>query len=113
MKEYIDREGIKESLRESYVALNEIYKGLTTDIEKRLCGAQLGAFMEAIIRIKDFPAADVVEVVRCKDCKLSRELNKSEREIWVDGVRKCNARDRYVWPYEFCYDGTEGRANDR
>ena len=49
MAEYIEREAIKQALRNAHIYLNE------EDI--------------AVIEIEDIPAADVQPVVRCKDCK--------------------------------------------
>lgn len=68
-KEYIDREALKEDLKESYNSLKMIYDSLAYGEHKLLCERELMAFIEAILRVKDAPAADVVEVVRCKDCK--------------------------------------------
>ena len=34
------------------------------------------------------PPADVVEVVRCKDCVYSREMDKYKREIYLKGSDK-------------------------
>lgn len=39
--------------------------------------------------IDSISAADVTPVVRCKDCKYSRPLNKSEKERFVEGVLMC------------------------
>jgi hypothetical protein len=62
MAEYIEREAILESLRESHKALKEIYKGLKFPVEKQIASAQLTTFIECILRVKNAPAADVVEV---------------------------------------------------
>ena len=80
-KEYIEREALKQDLKESYDRLREIYYGLTYDEDKQICAGQLTTFTEAILRVKDAPAADVVEVVRCKDCKWYSELACGEREL--------------------------------
>ena len=68
-KEYIEREALKADLQESYEGLKNIYKVLKHDEERRIAEAQLAVITEAILRVKDAPAGDVVEVVRCKDCK--------------------------------------------
>ena len=68
-KEYIEREALKEDLKESYDRLREIYYGLTYDEDKQICAGQLTTFTDAILRVKEAPAADVVEVVRCRECK--------------------------------------------
>ena len=57
------------------------------------------------------PAADVAEVVRCKDCEFSRELTKTEKRIWLDECRACESpeasQDGYliVFPEHFCSYG--------
>ena len=57
MAEYIEREAV-------VMELNKTYDNMNAMGAQFYCG-----FMNAVHRIKDFPAADVVEVVRCKDCK--------------------------------------------
>ena len=68
MAEYIEREALLDGLRESRKALQEICKGLKFPIEKQICDAQILTFQECILRVKEHPTADVVPVVRCKDC---------------------------------------------
>lgn len=65
-KEYIEREALKEDLMESYNRLRMIYDSLAVGEKKLLCERELTAFSEAILRVKAAPAADVVEIVRCK-----------------------------------------------
>ena len=56
-------------------------------------------------------APDVVEVVRCKDCKHTRERNDYEKQYLVDGVLICTSPDvaddcwQAVWPEHFCSYG--------
>lgn len=38
---------------------------------------------------EDFENEDVVNVVRCKDCKYSRELDKYERRLYLDSCVGC------------------------
>ena len=61
-KEYIEREALKEDLKESYDRLRAIYDSLTYDEDKQICAGQLTTFIEAILRVKDAPAADVTPV---------------------------------------------------
>ena len=61
-KEYIEREALKEDLKESYERLRAIYDSLTYNEDKQICAGQLTTFTEAILRVKEAPAADVVEV---------------------------------------------------
>lgn len=37
----------------------------------------------------NLPAADVVEVVRCKDCVFSRELDEYEKKLYLDNCVGC------------------------
>lgn len=62
MADFIEREALKVDLQESYNRLRTIYDGLTHDEDKQLCAGQLTTFTEAILRVKEAPAADVVEV---------------------------------------------------
>ena len=71
MAEYIEREPLLESLRESYETLKLIRNELKYEKAIALEDAQLITFMECILRVKEQPTADVVPVVRCKDCKYS------------------------------------------
>ena len=61
-KEYIEREALKEDLKESYERLRAIYDSLTYNEDKQICAGQLTTFTEAILRVKEAPAADVAEV---------------------------------------------------
>lgn len=53
------------------------------------------------------PAADVVPVVRCKDCRNHRELNRKDRleSGYAEGVLWCMNRSDGVWADGFCSDG--------
>ena len=89
MKEYIEREALKADLQESYEGLKNIYKVLKHDEERRICEAQLAVITEAILRVKDAPAADVVEVrhgrwikssfpdiYQCSHCKMPTKMDE-------------------------------------
>lgn len=98
MAEYIEREALLDSLRESRKALQEICKGLKFPVEKQICDAQILTFMECILRVKEQPTADVVEVVRCKDCrhfdgegclKTHGELEPNPTDYCSYGERRC------------------------
>lgn len=62
MAEYIEREALLDGLRKSRKALQEICKGLKFPVEKQICDAQVLTFQECILRVKEHPTADVVEV---------------------------------------------------
>lgn len=53
------------------------------------------------------PTIDAVVVVRCKDCKSCRELNREDRneEAYAEGVLWCTNQSDGVWPDDFCSYG--------
>ena len=79
LKRLIDADPVYEDLRKSYEELKSIRDTLTQHEDIQICNAQLITFQEALIRIKDAPTVDAVEVVRCKDCK-----HYNKREIRCD-----------------------------
>ena len=87
-----------------------------------------GAFIEAVKDIPmwgsvaamladSIPAADVIEVVRCKDCELSRDLTKAEKRIWLNKCHVCENPEApqsgymIVFPEDYCSLGKR-RGND-
>lgn len=46
--------------------------------------------------------ADLVEVVRCKDCKYSRPRNKSEKNIYFEDVLICESCEMADEPCAVC-----------
>lgn len=100
MDEYIEREALAEDLRGSYEELRKIYNGLRYDEERRICSSELTSFMECIIRVKEAPTADVVEVRHgswkrlpfgmffCSEC---RELQKKRRFL-PNYCHQCGAK---------------------
>lgn len=105
-KEYIEREALLDDLRESYHELIEIYNGLTYDVDKTACRAELSAFIECILRVKGFPAADVVEGVRCKDCKFWEKQQDS-----LQG--RCCLNNIYPTGYWHCANGERSENGDK
>jgi hypothetical protein len=101
MAEYIEREPLLESLRESYETLKLIRNELKYEKAIALEDAQLITFMECILRVKEQPTADVVEVVRCKDCKFYEPYKKPVEDF--DG--ECIARDCETDETDFCNYG--------
>ena len=66
--------------------------------------------------IKDMPTVDAVEVVRCKDCLHSRELNKYEKQLYLDECIGCtyhslSYQDSIMMGDDFCSYG-ERRNSD-
>ena len=90
-------------------ALIEILKAKSkTDYEMGLYNH--GALTDSFIRfVGRYPSADVVEVVRCKDCAYRR---------YVDGadIYKCDRRGFYseeVKPTDYCSYGERREENER
>ena len=88
---------------------------LESYFEKRLTN-QPELFGWLFARIADTPTVDMVEVVRCKDCKHQRERNQHEKEYLIEGVLICIhpevSEDCWaaVFPTHFCSYGE--RKND-
>lgn len=61
-----------------------------------------GAVMDFMVLVSSIPAADVVEVVRCKDCRHSETC--PDRILW------CNECNMLAEPDGYCYRGE--RRND-
>lgn len=53
------------------------------------------------------PTVDAAPVVRCKECKHCRELNRKDRieEAYADGVLWCTNQSDGVWPDDYCSYG--------
>ena len=95
-KEYMEREAALE-------------KGIEVEHhDPELSGVVLHRYIKEI-DLKDIPAADVVEVVRCRECLCYTPVD--------DNTGKCvflNGKHQYVVPDGYCYLGElkEGADND-
>ena len=60
------------------------------------------------------PTVDAVPVVRCKDCKHCRELNRKDlvEEAYADGVLWCMNQSDGVWPDDYCSYGERRGGED-
>ena len=101
-KEYIEREALKEDLKESYERLRAIYDSLTYNEDKQICAGQLTTFTEAILRVKEAPAADVVLVRherwekhgskwQCTGCKVLMSIDGTPQENLLYYCPNCGA----------------------
>jgi len=93
MAEYIERSAaVKAVLRERSPA-NSVAQNRKLSIIQR--------------DLLTIPAADVVVVTRCKDCRNHRELNRKDRleSGYAEGVLWCMNRSDGVWADGFCSDG--------
>ena len=90
MSEYIKREGVVELFKR--IAYDDWNQGAST--------SWATAYSEAAEIIRDIPAADVVEVVRCEDCRWGRKVC-GNIECWTD----INAPPEYHGYEWFCPNG--------
>ena len=103
MARYVDVKDYRKLFDEEYKKIRKLISEGKTHLDnlaEGFCGAS---------RVIDrMPAADVVEVVRCKDCKYSRERNEDERQYLVEGVLICTSVEATdecwnpVYPSHFC-----------
>lgn len=87
MPRYIDAEQLKNYIQDTTAS----FSSLTQQPEHIVTKAYLLAIKHVIQHIDHAPTADVVEVVRCKDCRNRIEKN------WA----KCHGRN----PNDFCSYG--------
>ena len=66
MAEYIDRDELVESIEYSIGTLKKHYNGNPTQM--------VDAYKNVLYRVKNMRTADVVEAVRCKNCKYAEHL---------------------------------------
>ena len=64
--------------------------------------------------VEESPTVDAVPVVRYKDCKHCRELNRKDRieEAYADGVLWCTNQSDGVWPDDYCSYGERRGGED-
>ena len=72
--------------------------------------------MRLIGEIDDAPTVDAVHVVRCKDCLHSRELNKYEKQLYLDECVGCtyhslSYQDSIMMGDDFCSYGERREAD--
>ena len=72
-------------------------------------------FKSAISSMPESAVADVVPVVRCKDCRYSRPRIAVEKEVLRENVVICTAiNSEYItkWEDDFCSDGVHKEASN-
>lgn len=77
-KEYLEREPILKQIRAEGVSLLE-QEGRRTN--------EVLAYGHCFGIVDSAPAADVVEVVRCKDCRWSRTNKKDDADVYYCDLR--------------------------
>ena len=105
----ISRKALLEDLRESINWLHKIYGGLEYEDEKRICSAEIATFTEVGMRVKDAPAVDAVEVVRCEKCMYRWKYLMCPMFFYCQETGK--ARD-FTRDNGFCHKGVKKDAVD-
>jgi hypothetical protein len=96
MAEYIEREALREAFIKHFDAVYDDGKLVFSD---HICTAE---DCEDILKlVAELPTADVVPVVRCKDCKFYEPYKKPVEDF--DG--ECIARDCETDETDFCNYG--------
>lgn len=105
MARYIDADELLKRLEDKRLIFEE-----GTPVEE-VVAEQISALAEAI---EEAPAADVVEVVRCKDCKYTMELNIVEKQIYPKATKMCMLAlaNKPVQDNDFCQYGERKESND-
>ena len=99
MADYINREKLLEHIKD--VPTWEIDdKGVhDTKYPKGMFDCE-----DVVSSIENAPAADVEYVIRCKDCKYSRELNHEDpkERQFIEGCVWCMTWEYGVFPDDYC-----------
>lgn len=96
LKKYIERETYSKALKD----LISDSDGRTNYEKGYIRG--LATANGILLDENQTPTADVVEVVRCKDCKYSRPRNKSEKNIYFEDVLICESCEMADEPCAVC-----------
>ena len=106
-----------------YINVDEVERIIRNDVPLKLlmtnslnCAVKNGIEIAKIIYEKAKPA-DVVEVVRCKDCVHSREMSKYEKEIYLENCIGCTMHsksyhDAIMKDDDFCSYGERKTDNE-
>lgn len=101
MAQYIDREAAVKLLRNQALEALE-YSNTECEVLSSVAD-----------ELEDFPPADVVPVVRCKDCRYSRPRIAAEKTVLRENVVICTAiSSEYItkWEDDFCSEGVRKEA---
>lgn len=110
----IDADALKEKLLKERDAIpltcTERY-GFGVEFPNHHGQSMRGGIKKALRCMEQTPTIDAVPVVRCLECKHTREKNEYEKNYLVEGVLICTSPDvsddcwSAVWPDHFCYYG--------
>lgn len=108
MAKYIDLEALVNWLK--HIPLKDLSDG------QGLCRVIMeDDFKSAISSMPESAVADMVPVVRCKDCRYSRPRIAVEKEVLRENVVICTAiSNEYItkWEDDFCSDGVHKEASN-
>ena len=108
MKKYIDLEALVDWLK--HIPLKDLSDG------QGLCRVIMeDDFKAAISSLPESAVADMVPVVRCKDCRYSRPRIAVEKEVLRENVVICTAiSSEYItkWEDDFCSEGVRKEASN-
>lgn len=99
MARYIDADALIENIKRVYCTDCNNYN----KVRCRACGTD-----DAMTMIEDAPTADVVEVVRCKDCRFCKNLPNGLCYAWTEpyaNERGYKGEAHCVEPDDFCSMG--------
>lgn len=85
--------------RKTYIECEAVLKIIYDIKENKEIPKNYGTLLDIIRSIRNLPTADVVEVVRCKDCIFSRPV------IGTAYLKFCKKFDYEMWHEGFCYYG--------
>ena len=69
-----------------------------------ICGRDIPEGSQVCVICGKTEPRDLVEVVRCKDCKYSRPRNESEKHRYFEGVLICESCEMADEPVAVCFD---------
>ena len=108
MAKYIDLEALVNWLK--HIPLKDLSDG------QGLCRVIMEDDLKAAISsLPESAVADMVPVVRCKDCRYSRPRIAAEKEVLRENVVICTAiSGEYItkWEDDFCSEGVRKEASN-
>ena len=93
-KRMIDANALMASLRESLDELRKIGDGLSYHEDKQICNGQICTFLEAIMRVREQPTVDAVEVVHGHWVSLTECSNAG---VYCSVCNKKVYKEDYAW----------------
>lgn len=102
----INADKLKTSLNETVDAAIKWHEDCLGEIMQNRSEATITAFVECILRVKEQPTIDAVEVVRCKDCRYRGNGYEGF------GYYVCTELHQLMYEDEYCSRGERREADD-